>query len=115
VPERTLNSASLAELLERVPVERAGGKTTQETTQAQAQHVLMRIAALTDVVRGAAANESTRLASRLLLDDLATVAALFRARANDLGTSLTGTLDDLKTSLARGDSLRDPAPEPPKP
>ena len=101
-----MNPASLVELLERMPLERAGGKTIDETSQTQAQHVLARIAALTDTMRRSESNETARLASRLLLDDLATVAALFRARANEISVLLTKGLDDLQQVLVRSDNSR---------
>jgi ribosomal protein S15P/S13E len=112
VSERALNFAELTELLERIRPERAGGKTIDETTQAQVQHLLARIAALTDALRTGESDHSTRLGSRLLLDDLAMVAALFRARSNDLGTSLTCALDNMRTVLGRGEGLLESAREP---
>ncbi len=70
VPRRTLTSDELTQLLERFPLERAAGRPLEGTTEAQVQLLFGRIAALTEALRGTESNETTRLASRMLLVDL---------------------------------------------
>ena len=82
VPQRTLTSDELTQLLERFPLERAGGRPLEATTETQVQLLLGRIAALTEALRGRESNETTRLASRMLLVDLTSAAAYFRGRTN---------------------------------
>jgi hypothetical protein len=53
------------------------------------------MAALTDALRDGGSNETCRLAERLLLTDLALVAAQFRGRTNALNESLTRALEAL--------------------
>ncbi|MGH9723005.1 MAG: hypothetical protein ACRD8O_22570 [Bryobacteraceae bacterium] len=101
MPGSTLSVHELAGLLERFPLERAGGRTFEEIADAHVQLLLARIAALTDLLRGAEPNETTHLASRLLLSDLTIVAAHFRGRANVMRPSLAKALAQLRESLAR--------------
>jgi hypothetical protein len=96
VPGHPLTSRELTELLERFPLERTGGRTLEEMTEAQLQLLMARIAALTDMLRGAEPNDAAHLASRMLLGDLATVAAQFRGRANGTRSSLAKALADLR-------------------
>jgi hypothetical protein len=90
----TLNE--LTDLLERFRPERAGGKTPSEITEAQIQLLLARISALTDALRGAEANEPARLAMRVALNDLGTIAGHFRARTNTMRDALAKALADLR-------------------
>lgn len=85
-------------LLERLSLQQAGAKSPSEVTQAQVDLLLARIASLTDVLRTAESNDTTRLASRMLLSDLALVAAQFRGRANEIAESLTRVLEDIRTA-----------------
>ena len=96
VPGRTLTLEELTEVLERFPVERAGGRTLDDTSEAQAQALLARIAALTDVLRDAEPAEPARMAARLLLSDLSAIAAHFRGRANTMGPPLASALGELR-------------------
>jgi hypothetical protein len=107
VADRPLTLGELTELLDRFPLERAGDRTFDEVTDAQVQHQLARIAALTEMLRGATPNETAQLASRMLLRDLTAVAAHFRARANTIRPTLVEPLARLRESLARCDAPSD--------
>ena len=98
---RPLTSEVLASLLEQFPVERAGTKAGSEVTDAQTQMLLGRIAALTDALRETQGGEAERLASRILLGDLATVVGQFRGRANTARAALAGAEQGLRDALAR--------------
>jgi hypothetical protein len=93
VVNRTFTADDLTALLERFRLE-ASAKSTAEVTEAQLDIALARIAALTEALRNADDGEASRLASRLLLGDLAMVAAYFRARTNDIAVSLSRVLED---------------------
>lgn len=95
----TLAIAELTEILERFAVERAGGRAAEEIVEAQTQLLLARIAALTEVLRGATPNDTAHLASRLLVSDLAGVAAQFRGRANGMRSLLAKALVDVRDGL----------------
>jgi hypothetical protein len=96
--EFTLNE--LTDLLERFRPERAAGKVPAEITEAQIQLLLARIAALTDALRGAEANEPARLAMRVALNDLGTIADYFRARTNTMRDALAKALADLRDACS---------------
>jgi DNA anti-recombination protein RmuC len=96
----------LTMLLERLDVQRAGAKSPSEIADAQVERLLARVAALTGALRAASQNDTARLASRVLLDDLALVAAQFRGNANDMRASLSSALDDLRGALEQIDSPR---------
>lgn len=92
---RTLTLEELTEILERFPVERAGARTLGDTTEAQAQALLVRIAALTDALRDAEPAGPARVAARLLVSDLSAIAAHFRGRANTMGPPLASALREI--------------------
>ena len=94
VSGRTFAPGDLTDLLERFRPERAGQKASPEIAEVQIQLLLTRVAALTDALRGAESNEATRLASRIVLNDLAAVAGQFRARANTMRPALAKALAD---------------------
>jgi hypothetical protein len=96
VPDRPSTLDQLTELLDRFQMERAGGKKLEEVADAQAQVLTARIAALTDLLRGAEPSEAMALASRILLRDLTAVAAHFRGRANGMRASLAKALAELR-------------------
>ena len=104
VSDREGTPDELTELLERSPLDRAGGRTLEETTEAQVQLLLARLARLTDVLRGAEPNATTRLAARMLLTDLTAIAAHFRGRANLMRSSLAQARAHLRESLVRCDA-----------
>jgi hypothetical protein len=93
--EFTLNE--LTDLLERFRPGRAAGKAAPaEITEAQVQLLFARVAALTDALRGAESNEAARLAMRVALNDLATIAAQFRGRTNMMRAALAKALADVR-------------------
>jgi hypothetical protein len=89
----------LTTLLERFRIERGTASTAGEAADAQLQILVARIAELTGVLRDAPADDTGRLAARLLLADLAQVAGQFRGRANETGASIASALDHLAEAL----------------
>ena len=83
-----MTSEELAQLLERFPLERASGRTLDETVDMQIQVLLARIEALTEMLRRAGRDENAHLASRILLSDLTAVAVHFRGRTNTMRSTL---------------------------
>ena len=61
--------------------------------------LLERVANSTEALRRAPANEKARLASRMLLDDLAGVTRQFRGTTTAVGASLSAALEDLRRAL----------------
>jgi len=104
VSGRTFAPDDLTELLGRFRPERAGQKASPEIAEVQIQLLLTRVAALTDALRGAQSNQTTRLASRIVLNDLSAVAGQFRARANTMRPALAKALADLRD--ARSEALK---------
>jgi hypothetical protein len=99
VIDRTFTADDLTALLERFRLQQAGAKSTSEVTQAQTDLLLGRIASLTDALRTAESGDTADLASRLLINDLALVAASLRARANEISASLTLALEGVRGEL----------------
>ena len=106
VPDRARPSDDLTALLERLRLQPAGPASLPEVNRAQLDLLLARIASLTDAVRGAPPDETSRLAARLLLADLGLVAAQFRGRANDTASALTRALDGIRSGLESTDPTR---------
>lgn len=106
MPRRTLTPDELTQLLERFPLERAGGQPLEGATEAQVQLLFERITALTEALRGAESNETTRLATRMLLVDLTSAAAHFRGRTNTMRSPLAKTLAELR-DLRHGSAEND--------
>jgi hypothetical protein len=101
VSPREFTLKELTDLLERFRPERAAGKAAPpEITEAQVQLLLARIGAFTDALRGAESNEPARLAMRVALNDLATIAAQFRGRTNTMRAALEPALADLRNARA---------------
>lgn len=115
VAGRTLTSGDLALLLERFRAERAGARTAADMSDEQVQASLARIAALTDALGGTESNDASRIASRVLLSDLAFVAAQFRGRANTIRASLDKVLEDLRAALAIVETSAGSSVPPPQP
>ncbi len=115
VAGRTLTSDDLALLLERFRAERAGARTAEDMIDEQVQVLLARIAALTDALGGTELNDASRIASRVLLSDLAFVAAQFRGRANTMRASLGKTLEDLHAAIAHVETSAGSLVPPPQP
>ena len=89
----------LTTLLERLDVQQSRAGASSEIAAAQIDLLLARIATLTVALGTVPSNDTAHLASRLLLDDLAMVAAQFRGRAGSMRASLTSALDDLREAL----------------
>jgi hypothetical protein len=105
VPTGRLTPEALVALLERFPLEDAIGKPRPEATDAHLQLLLARIGALTDAIRASGADDSARLAWRLMLNDLAACAAQFRARTNDLRPAVAQALEELRDAVGRCDAV----------
>lgn len=103
MPDRAISPGDLTLLLERLRLPPAGAKPTSDVTLEQVDLLLARIASLTETLCGAAENETTRLASRILIGDLALVAAQFRGRANELTAALTRARDDTRAEIENTD------------
>ena len=104
VSDRMSTTEELTALLERLRLQSAGLRTTAEVAQVQQDLLLARIASLTEAIRGSEWNATTRLASRLLVDDLALVIAQFRGEANQMRASLSGALDGLTAAISAADA-----------
>ena len=100
VPGKSLTLGELNATLERFALDRAGSRPAEEMTEAQIQHLLARVAALTDALRDAEHSTPAQLASRLLLEDLAVITAHFRGRANSMKPVLSKALADLGDARA---------------
>ena len=100
MPDPTFTAEDLTTLLESVGVPRAGARTQSEVADAQITRLLTRISALTDALRAPSSNDTARLASRILLDDLGLVSAQFRGTANTMHASLEAALTDLRAVLS---------------
>ena len=96
--------ADLTALLERIRLQPAGAKTPAEVNRVQLDLLLARIGLLTEALRGAAGNETTRLATRMLLADLALVAGRFRGDTNATSAALSGALEGIARALAQSDA-----------
>ena len=99
MPDPRFTADDITALFERLDVQRAGARTSSEIADAQIELLLARVATLTVALGAAPPNDAAHLASRVLLDDLAMIAAQFRSRANAMRASLTNALDDLREAL----------------
>lgn len=100
VGDRAMTADDLTASLERLRLQPAGTRTPSEVTQVQLDFLLARISSLTETLRATNSEDAARLASRLLLSDVALVAAQFRGEANAMSRSLSTALEGLATSLA---------------
>ena len=100
VPERGSSTDGLADLLQELRLQQPGAKSPSEVNRAQTDLLLTRIASLTDTLRGAEWNDTSRAAARLLLADLAMVTAQFRGHSTAIGERLASTLKNLTAALA---------------
>ena len=106
--ERSSQIDGLTAVLQRLRPHQAGTQSPSEVTQAQVELLMVRIASLTEALRGAESNESSRNAARLLLADVAMVASQFRGNTNALDERLTRALENARLALeSTGDK---PAP-----
>ena len=97
-----LSPAALAAALERLELRPAAVHDVQAATQGQLELACARIAALTDLLRADTGwSETTRLTARLLLVELGTVSAQFRAGATESADALGRAMDSIRTLLDR--------------
>ena len=89
----------LTAVLQQLRLHQAWTQSPSEITQAQVELLLVRIAVLTEALRGAESNESSRSATRLLLADVAMVSAQFRGNTNALGERLTRMLEHTRLAI----------------
>ena len=101
VPERSASIDDLTALLQDLRLQRAGAQSPAKVSQAQTDLLLARISSLTDSLRGVELNGPSRAAGRLLLADLAMVAAEIRGNATTVHEQLTATLEDARAALER--------------
>jgi hypothetical protein len=105
VSETPLSPAALAAALERLELRPDTVRDVQGATQGQIELACARIATLTDLLRADPAwSETSRLTARLLLVELGTVSAQFRARATESADALTRAIDSIRTLLDRSAS-----------
>ncbi len=101
VPERASSTDDLTALLQQLRLQPPGAKSPSEVHRAQTDLLLARISSLTDTLRGAEWNDSSRAAARLLLADLAMVSAQFRGQATAISEKLAATLESVRADLER--------------
>ena len=90
-------------ILQQLRLQQAGSKTSSESTRTQIELLLTRIGSLTDALRSAPSGEASDAATRLLLADLAMVAAQFRGRTGELGERLAHALERTRLALEGSD------------
>jgi hypothetical protein len=95
VPDRQLLPDDLASLLERFSAEAAGSRLPAQVAESELELLLARVAALTELLRTAAANDTARVAARLLLADVAMAASRLRGQTNAVSETLTRALESL--------------------
>lgn len=91
----------LTGLLQQLRLQQPGAKSPAEVAQAQTDLLLARMASLTATLRAAEWNDTSRAAARLLLADLAMIAAQVRSNAAAIGDGLTTTLEHVRHALER--------------
>lgn len=94
MPDREFTATDLIALLERVPLA-TPARSLAGIRQAKLELTLARVASLTDALRGAEPTDASRVAARLLLADLADVAAQFRTGIREISDALTSAADGL--------------------
>jgi len=92
----------LVSLLQQLRLQQPHSKSPSEATQAQLELFLNRIASLTGALRDAPPGDASAAAARLLLADLAMVAAQFRGRTSELGERLAQALERAELALQGG-------------
>ena len=102
MPDGHVSPADLAATLEALRLRPASVPTVAAAMQGQLELAFGRLAAVTELLRQETEwNEATRLAARLLLTDLGTISAQFRAEANEAAARLTRVLESI--SVTPGD------------
>ena len=109
VPEPASTNNDLALLLQQLRLQQPPGASA-DTGQAQFDLLLGRISMLTDALRRAPDDETSRAAARLILADLSMVAARLRGDVTSTSERLTTVLETVRSVLESGDGVRsDPA------
>jgi hypothetical protein len=91
----------LAELLQQLQLQTSRAGSPSEAARTESDLLLDRLAALTRALRGADASDTSRIAARLLLADVAMAAARLRGDASTHAASLMRVLDDVREILDR--------------
>ena len=109
VAERTSPADGLRSVLRDLRVPQPGGKTASQATRAQIDLLLTRIGSLTEALRPALSgtappgdasdSDASDTATRLLLADLAMVAAQFRGNTGELGERLSHAVERARLAL----------------
>jgi hypothetical protein len=110
VPGRSLSLDELTSLLERCSSAHAGRQGAVAAGQPHVELLVARVAALTEALRDADSNDTTRLAERILVADLTLLATQFRTGAHAIGTSLVRAQDTLGDALERAGRAAGSAP-----
>lgn len=100
MPERA-SIDELTALLQQLRLQQPGAKSPAEVAHVQTDLLLARMASLTHTLRAEEWNDTSRAAARLLLADLAMVAAQVRGNATAIGERLAGTLENVRVSLEK--------------
>jgi hypothetical protein len=108
VSGRLSSPDDLTALLERLGLERPPAPGVERAAEG-IDRLLARAALLTEALRGSTSNDTTRLASRMLLDDLSAVAAQFRSAANAIHLSLSNAQRDLEAAIDAAGPPRPPS------
>ena len=107
MPGEMPSLSHLRATLDELRVAAVGERGPDEIAGLQLEHLLARVRALTEDLEVAGGGADMRLAERLLLADLALVAARLRAEVNADRTALAGVLEALD-ALSRAASRRIP-------
>lgn len=108
VAEPTPPTEGLRSVLRELRVQQPDGKTASQATRSQIELLLTRIGSLTEALRSAPAGDASDsdvsdTATRLLLADLAMVAAQFRGHTSELGERLAHALEHARLALEGSD------------
>jgi hypothetical protein len=95
------STSDLAALLQRLRLQPPHAGSPSDAVQAQIDLLLDRVATLTGALRGADGHDVSHVAARVLLADLAMVAAHLRGHASAHGASLARVLDSVREILDR--------------
>jgi hypothetical protein len=99
---RTFTAADLESLVAGLRVVQAGAQSSRVALELQMDVLLERIAALTHALRTPGENEAVRVACRLLLSDIALVAAQLRGGTSEHAALLTQAIEGIR-ALDRAD------------
>jgi hypothetical protein len=110
VVERGSGADDLTTILKQLQLQRADGKSPADVTHAQVELLLARIASLTDALRGAPqSGDASQITARLLLADVAMVAAQFRGTTTSLNEQLLRALERARLAIENARDTTEPA------